>query len=124
MVSYKVLRALALVLVVAFAGTGAAVAQTAQATVARSARAMGIEWPNGMDLVAFERTLRGDDPRQMNYGVSNLGRFTSLTAWRKRGSLMKNGAGDSGHTIRSIGGWLGSTSPGFGTLNAASSFTT
>jgi VacB/RNase II family 3'-5' exoribonuclease len=28
-----------------------------------TARAMGIDWPNGMDLVAFERTLRGDDPR-------------------------------------------------------------
>jgi exoribonuclease R len=28
-----------------------------------TARAMGIDWPNGLDLVAFERTLRGDDPR-------------------------------------------------------------
>ena len=30
---------------------------------------------------------RGDDPRQMNYGVSNLGRFTSLTAWLSQWSL-------------------------------------
>jgi len=30
---------------------------------------------------------RGDDPRQMNSGVSNLGRFTSLTAWLSQWSL-------------------------------------
>ena len=28
-----------------------------------TARAMGIDWPKGLDLVAFERTLRGDDAR-------------------------------------------------------------
>jgi len=30
---------------------------------------------------------RGGDPRQMNCGVSNLGRFTSLTAWLSQWSL-------------------------------------
>ncbi|MSP96185.1 MAG: alpha/beta hydrolase [Betaproteobacteria bacterium] len=30
---------------------------------------------------------RGDDPRQMNYGVNNLGRYTSLSAWLSQWSL-------------------------------------
>jgi hypothetical protein len=45
---------------------------------------------------------RGDDPREMNYGVSSLGRYTSLTAWLSQWSSLSRADGPSNLALTSV----------------------
>jgi hypothetical protein len=45
---------------------------------------------------------RGDDPKAMNYGVSSLGRYTSLTAWLSQWSMDSRADGPTNLALTSI----------------------
>jgi hypothetical protein len=45
---------------------------------------------------------RADDPRQLNYGVNNLGRYTSLTSWLSQWSLESRADGPTNIALTSV----------------------
>lgn len=45
---------------------------------------------------------RGDDPREMNYGVSSLGRYTSLTSWLSQWSSLTRADGPQNLALTSV----------------------
>jgi hypothetical protein len=63
--------------------------------------------PRFVDLAldANDRKLggnRADNPRQLNYGVNNLGRYTSLTSWLSQWSLGSRADGPTNMALTSI----------------------
>lgn len=63
--------------------------------------------PRFVDLTldANDRKLggnRADDPRQLNYGVNNLGRYTSLTSWLSQWSLESRADGPANIALTSV----------------------